>query len=162
MHRLASLLIVATLCGTYAPTFAAPKERELPKSGQLSTSVTSGAATTTVPDPFGGIDVSDGEPAPITGSVSRIDAENWRMRVYNNSQDTYSVNLGVQQRDDTGMTIKTDNFSYTLKPGASAEQSIIAASGAMEADLNLRSYRKLTTAKAAPESSSQAAEAGAQ
>jgi hypothetical protein len=158
MRRLANLLIVAVLCTLSSRAFAAPKEKELPKSGNLSTSVMSGAATTEVPDPFGGIDISDEESAPITGSVSRIDQDTWRMRVYNNSQDVYSVNLGVQQRDDSGRVLKTDNFSYTLKPGTSAEQSIQSASGAYEAGLDLRSYRKLSKpkSKGAPEGESQA------
>lgn len=158
MRRLASLLIVAVLCATSSRALGAPKEKELPKSGNLSTSVMSGAATTEVPDPFGGIDIDDAEAAPITGSVSRIDEDTWRMRVFNNSQDVYSVNLGVQQRDDTGRVIKTDNFSYTLKGGTSAERSIQSASGAFEAALDLRSYRKLSKpkVKGAPEGESQA------
>jgi hypothetical protein len=144
------------LCAFTSPAVAAPKEKEkdLPKSGNLSTSVTSGAASSTFPDPFGGVGIADEDSAPITGSVSRIDEDTWRMRVFNNSQDVYSVNLGVKQRDDRGATVKTDNFSYTLKPGASAEQTIQSASGAMEADLDLRSYRKVTKAKAAPEQAS--------
>jgi hypothetical protein len=162
MRRLASLLIVAVLCAVSSGAFAAPKEKELPKSGNLSTSVMSGAATTEVPDPFGGVDLGDAESAPITGSVSRIDEDTWRMRVFNNSQDVYSVNLGVQQRDDTGRVIKTDNFSYTLKGGASAEQSITSASGAFEAALDLRSYRKLTKTKAAPDSAGEAPDTAAQ
>jgi hypothetical protein len=151
-----NLLIVAVLCALSPDAFAAPKEKELPKSGNLSTSVMSGAPTTEIPDPFGGVDLDDAESAPITGSVSRIDEDTWRMRVFNNSQDAYSVNLGVQQRDDGGRVIKTDNFSYTLKAGASAEQSIQSASGAFEAALDLRSYQKLTKSKAKPQSGSQA------
>ena len=159
MPRLATNLLVALLCFSVSRAEADSKEKgkDLPKSGNLSTSFISGAASSSVPDPFGGVDIGDEGSAPITGSVSRIDADTWRMRVFNNSQDVYSVNLGVAQRDDRGATLKTDNFSYTLKPGSSAEETIQSASGALEAALDLRSYRKLTTSKPAPDSGSEAA-----
>lgn len=156
MRRFLSIVVALLVFTAASAAVANPKEsdkkKELPKSGNLSTSINSGSVSSSVPDPFGGIEIGEGEGSPISGSISRLDEDTWQMRVFNNSQDTYSVNLGVKQRDEDGRTLKSDSFSYTLKPGSSAERPIQAASGSREADLDLRSYSKIKKQKAAPES----------
>lgn len=124
---------------------------KLPSSGELSRSINSGDPARRVPDTFGGIDVLGNEQRALSGSVSRVDQEYWNVRVFNNSaEDTFSVNVGVKQFNDTGGVLKTDYFSYLLKPHASTEQMVQAAPGASEASLELRNYRKLTKPTAAP------------
>ena len=145
MSRVTDLLAIAVLLLVPLIDGSAQivrKEDDLPKSGNLSTSIISGASNAKIPDPFGSVDFSGTEKAPITGSVSRVDADTWRLRVFNNAKDTYTVNLGVVQRDLDGRTVKSDNFSYTLKSGGSQEQDIQSSPAAMGADLNLRSYHK--------------------
>ncbi len=119
-------------------------DQELPKSGNLSTSLKSGAVNATIPDIFGGEDISDNNQSPITGSVSRTNNESWTMKVFNNSKDQYSVNLDVIQSDVSGATVKSDSYSYNLKPGRSEQRAVSAGIGARDAALNLRSYRNLS------------------
>ena len=66
------------------------------------------------------------------------------MKVFNNSKDQYSVNLDVIQSDVSGATVKSDSYSYNLKPGRSEQRAVSAGIGARDAALNLRSYRNLS------------------
>ena len=120
---------------------------KLPSSGNLSTSLKSGAASAEVPEPFGGDDISGDQLAPITGSVSRATRDSWSMKVFNNTQDEYSVDLDVFQLNMAGQTVKTDSYSYRLKPGSSEQEMISAGIGARDAELNLRHYRNLSQEK---------------
>ena len=118
--------------------------KDLPTSGNLSTSIKSGAAEAENPQPFGGEDVSGDIVAPITGSVSRLSRDTWIMKVFNNTKDEYSVDVDVIQLNTSGSTVKTDSFSYRLKPGESEEESISTGLGARDAELNLRRWRNLS------------------
>jgi hypothetical protein len=124
---------------------------DLPRSGELSRSINSGDPARRVPDTFGGIDILGNDQRALSGSVSRVDQEYWSVRVFNNSSDdTFSVNVGVKQFNEAGGVVKTDYFSYHLKPHTSTEQTVQAAPGASEASLELRNYRKTTKPTAAP------------
>lgn len=120
------------------------KKKKLPGSGTLAYSSISGASTSTVVDSFGGEDLSGEHVAPITGSVARNDATTWTMRVFNNNQDTYLVNVDLIQRDDRGAQVKFVSYSYRLKPGQSEEEIVPMGLNARSAQLVLRSYRNLT------------------
>ena len=120
---------------------------KLPKSGNLSTSLKSGAASAEVPEPFGGEDISGEKEAPITGSVSRTSRDAWTVKVFNNTKDEYSVDLDVIQVNMSGATVKTDSFSYRLKPGQSEEEKVSTGIGARDAELNLRNWKNLSKQK---------------
>lgn len=128
------------------------KSAEAPKSGVLSRTMDTGYQSTNVDMPWGWEQegpegkVAGGEP-PISGSVSKISAREWVMRVFNNSADAYSVNLRVQQRDTRGAVLKTDSFSYALKPGEGAERKISSYPNTADAQLSLVSWRKLSEGK---------------
>ncbi len=119
-------------------------DKELPKTGNLSTSSISGAASATFPDPFGAVDPSGKEESPITGSVSRLTADEWVMKVFNNSKNAYSVIVDVVQRDDRGSEVRRDSYTYMLKPESSEQRKVPAGVGAKEAELNLRNWKDLT------------------
>ena len=123
------------------------KKPELPKSGVLSRSLTTGYQSTNVDMPWNEKNAALTQQAPVTGSVSRISPREWRMRVFNNSQDTYSVNLRVRQLSNSGAQLRSDSFSYTLKGGESAERALAAAFNSEDAILVLDSWRNLTPKK---------------
>jgi hypothetical protein len=148
-HQLSALLFAVCLSGLVCRTASAQLEdpSKLPPSGNLSTSLKSGAAEAEVPEPFGGEDISGEGLAPITGSVSRVTQDSWSMKVFNNTKDEYSVDLDVFQLNMQGQTVKTDSFSYRLKPGTSEQEKISAGIGARDAELNLRRWKNVSEEK---------------
>ncbi len=129
-------------------------DKDLPRSGSLATSSVSGAASAAIPDPFGALDPSGHQISPITGSVSRVSADKWVVRVFNNSKDSYAVTVDVIQRAGRpgnggygalgGNEVRRDSFSFTLKPESSSERVVPAGVGSKEAELNLRSWKNLS------------------
>ncbi len=123
------------------------KQRDLPKSGTLSTSISTGSVASQIPGVWGGVNAMGDDPAPIAGSVSRSSANSWEMKIFNQSEDTYSVNLAVIQTNDRGSQVRSDSFSYTLKPKQSESRSLPAGTGAVTASLDLRSFKNLSEKK---------------
>lgn len=120
------------------------KEQELPKSGSLSSTISGVHGSRNVPGPWGGSSArTEDKAAPISGSVSKVSAREWRARIFNNSEDTYSVNLAVHQFDRNDKKIKSDSFSYTLKPGQSVDRPISALATTEQCSLDLLSWKKL-------------------
>jgi hypothetical protein len=134
---------------------AAEPKKKLPKSGTLSASVSSGGATNAIPGAWGADDNGWNGAAPITGSVSRMNPSTWRMFVINESEDEYSVNLSVIQRDQRGTQVKSDSYSYTLKPKQSETRSVSSSTSAVSASLELRSFKNLSEKKRAKSKNSQ-------
>ncbi len=122
-------------------------EKKLPKSGSLSISSSGTSASKNFPDPWGADNVVDSNSAPITGSVSKISPTNWVAKVFNNSDDTYSVSLAVYQYDRRNTKIKSDSFSYTLRPRESAERPISTSMNTEQCELDLLSWNKKESAK---------------
>ncbi len=121
---------------------AAAEEEELPESGTLSTSRTQGyVGSEAVDEPWGGVDASGETKSPISGSVSKISAREWKMFVKSNSEFKVYASVQVVQYALNGAKVKTDNFSYTLKPGESVERQVYATPQTASADLKLVSYK---------------------
>lgn len=137
-------LLIASIFLTVAPLAWAetvkPTPTALPKSGNLASSLTGGA--------YGGTpgswasDPLKQAAAPIGGSVSQI-GTSWVAKVFNNSEDTYSANFKVVQLNNRGISARNDYFSVTLQPGKSSERSFSMANGAINANLELSSWKKL-------------------
>ncbi len=123
--------------------------KKLPKSGLLASTAITGAGNTVVTDTFGGEDLTGSDIAPITGSVSRKDEENWTFRVMNNSQDTYSFSVSLRQRDENGSVVKYGSFSFQLRAGQTDSRDVQVGFNASAADLTLDSYRNITAQRAA-------------
>lgn len=125
------------------PAEAAPKkQKDLPRSGSLSSSISGIHDSRAIPGPWGGVDVKGETASPITGSVSKISANKWQMRVFNNSEDSYSVSLAVHQYNRVGTKIKSDSFSYSLRPGASAERTLSSLAETEQCTLDLVNWKK--------------------
>jgi len=140
-------LILGFVPGLEAPgVHAAPQvesSKDLPKTGDLAASLSGGYGSRELAEPWGGVDERGDETSPITGSISKRNTREWTMRVFNNSDDPYSVQLQVQLYGRTGGATKTDTFSYSLKPKSSAERTILAPVGTEEARLALLSWKNL-------------------
>jgi hypothetical protein len=126
------------------PAQGTSSPRKLAKSGLLATSAISGASSTILGDTFGGEELFAKDLPPLTGSVSRKDDATWTIGVSNNSQDRYTVNVDLVQKNESGSTVKFSSYSYSLRPGQSEHQDARAGTNASRAELHLRSYRNLT------------------
>lgn len=149
VRKISALLAVFMVFVVSSPVMAQPssgitEEKDLPKRGSLSKSITDVHDSRAVDGPWGGLDAQGGAAAPISGSVSRINQTLWRMKVFNNSDDTYSIDVAVNQFNKQGTKTKSDSFSYTLKPRQSAERDINAPAHTDQASLDLVSWKKLT------------------
>lgn len=123
-----------------APT-PAKKETPLPKSGVISSSIDSGAGKRVVEMPWGQKDVTESDAPPVSGSVSRLNPREWIIKVFNNSEKTYSVSLRLTQFNARGGQTRGDSFSYTLRPKQSAERTVPSASGSVDAQLKLENWK---------------------
>lgn len=143
------LLVAGALPAAAENETKAEKKEELPKSGVLSRSGTAGGGrkSTTVAMPWGGVDQASQSTAPIAGSVSKISAREWKAFIVNNSEDTYEVDVRVVQLDKRGTQVKTDSFSYTLKPKQAVERMVAATFSTMDAQLMLERWKLLSAKK---------------
>jgi len=119
--------------------------KKLPKSGLLAVASVSGAGSRIVGEIFGEEDIFSKELPVISGSVSRHGDSAWRFSVTNNSKERYSVSVDLIQRNENGTTVKFSSYSYTLNPGHSDGEEVQSGLNARRAELNLRSYRSLTS-----------------
>lgn len=139
------------------PVLAEKEEAELPQSGSLASSVAGGYGNSKVAEPWGG-SVIEGN-APLAGSVSKLSDREWRMRLFNNSEDTYDASVEVVQYDQRGSRLKSDNFSFRIKGGNSVERTVSSRSSTYNAEVKLKSWKNLTPKKDEEEESGDAAAA---
>ncbi len=117
--------------------------KEMPQSGVLSGTYSLGRESKAVAAPWGKQSSAAVINSPLTGSVSKVSSKQWKASLFNNSKDSFSASIKVRQIDQRGNTVKTDNFSMSLKAGASDERLVSAASSAHSAELELVSWKKL-------------------
>ncbi|RIL09229.1 MAG: hypothetical protein DCC75_07015 [Proteobacteria bacterium] len=144
---LAGLMLVSCL-PLQAEEEEGDAEANLPKSGVLSRSVKGGYQSKDVNVPWGTEESPAKETSPITGSVSKLSDKAWKMKLFNNSEEsTYSADVRVNQYNLRGVKIKSDYFSYTLKPGESTERDVSASASTVDSQLELVSWKNLTPKK---------------
>lgn len=164
MKRTFSFIAILSFClfSFVVPLSAAPqksaKEKDLPASGALASSGHFGRGNTGADLPWGSTDggITNGG-SPISGSITRINPNEWQLKVFNNSKDSYSVSLQVFQYNSSGSKVKTDSLSYSLAPGKSAERKIPAGISSDRAELNLGNWKKLGGSKKSKETQSEEA-----
>lgn len=143
------LAITSVVALSVAAQEKAPKKKELPQSGVLSSTASTGYNQKSVAglwgDPYGrGSEAG----APISGSVSRLSPKEWNMSVSNSSKDPYSVSLEVVQFDARGTRVKGDSFSYTLAPAQRIDRRIASAVNTVDCQLKLLQWKNLAPKKA--------------
>jgi hypothetical protein len=129
-----------------APELTVPPEptpTPLPQRGLLSKSSTFGYNTKLVESTWGSEDSGKNE-APIAGSVSKRSDREWVARLYNNSNDVYSVSVEVRQLNAQGKRERSDSFSARIEPQGSYERSLSSTARTVDAELELRSWKNLS------------------
>jgi len=132
------------------PTLAPPTPTPLPQKGVLSRSATENYNTKLVDAPWGGGGDSAGTP-PIAGSVSRKSEREWVAKLFNNSDDAYSVSVEVIQMDKAGKRERLDSFSTRLSAKGAYERSLTATERTADAQLNLVRWKNLSAKPASKE-----------
>ena len=117
------------------------KELDLPRSGSLAGTLTSGRDSKAVPMPWGDTDISGKKKPPISASISRLNATRWILKVFNNSEDRYSIDLEVVQFGQGSRRLSSNHYSYFLKPQQSAERQVSTTSLVTNCEVNLSSWR---------------------
>lgn len=127
------------------------KEREIPRSGTLSSTVVAGGTESISVESNPGaedVDIFTDQQAPITGSVFKSPSQSeWIARLFNNSESKYSVQVEVVQFDVNQKILKRDSFGITLNPGENSQRMISARANSQQATLNLKSARNLSPKK---------------
>lgn len=121
---------------------AEKEEQDLPRSGSLASTMTSGQEDVVVDQPWGDDDITGKNPPPISGSISRLNQRKWLMKVFNNTKDRYSVDVEVVQFNERGSRLRSDYFSYTLDGNQSVEREVPSAMNVTECQVNLRDWKK--------------------
>ncbi|MEN9846915.1 MAG: hypothetical protein RIS36_2062 [Pseudomonadota bacterium] len=149
MDRIIRALVMCVALISSRVSFAeVTPDKDLPRSGNLSSTFNTGRAVSTAPEPFGFDELRRGEVSPLSGSISKVREGHLELKVFNNSTtDTYSVNVEARQLDENLRVVKRDLFSYTIHPQGSKRQTIVAAPGVKGAELNLDRYSNLTERK---------------
>lgn len=125
------------------PTAKDNPDKDLPKSGVLSSSYNAGGQKISAPIPWNKKGESAGSEAPISGSVSQLSQKQWKMTVSNNSGDDFNVSLRLKQLGSHGETLKSDNFSFRLKAKSSENRVVSTASNSFDSELELLSWKRI-------------------
>lgn len=124
-----------------AQTSAVKTEEELPQQGFLADSVNAGNGSVNIQGPWGGRE------APLTASVSRLSADEWLIKVFNNSDATYRAGLRVIQMDDVGKRLRSLPVSATLEPGEVFERQIRTTPRTEHCAVELTSWKRFEKVK---------------
>ncbi len=118
---------------------------DLPKTGVLS-EVGTGGGGKGIPTWTNESLDSDAVSAPVTGSISRKGQKDWNLAVANNTEkDSFSVTVRVYQLNKSNSTVKSDTFSYSLKPGAREDRTVAGSGSAVGARVVLENIRRLNS-----------------
>jgi hypothetical protein len=130
------------------------KEPSMPASGSLASTRT-GMGSEAVQGPWApqGSDLIVDE-APVSGSISRISPQFWKVRVFNNTQERFYVSLELQQLNANSQVVQRDSFSYNLRAKETIERDVRAHVNSSQGDLLLRNWRKEDSPQVASEDES--------
>jgi len=115
----------------------------LPASGVLSESSSTNYGAAHVAMPWAEGASKEANVAPLSGSVFKKNERQWSAKVFNNSKtDSFNASVRVVQKNASGAKVKSDFFSVNLAPGQSSERTISSFPSAMNATLELQSWKK--------------------
>ncbi len=115
---------------------------KLPKRGVIA-STASGDFGAVGNSTWENTDLSGDSKPPISASVSKIGADSWKLRVFNNGKDAYSFTVRVAQKAASGSGTKSDSFTFSLKPGEKAERVVPTGSGTTDVQVILESFKRI-------------------
>lgn len=112
----------------------------LPKSGVLSRSAQTGYGNKSYEVPWGPETGGTNEQTPLAGSVSKLSERELLAKVFNNSDQTYSISAKVLQYNARGVQIRSDSFSATIKPKSSYERRVPRGIGAEDIRFSMENW----------------------
>jgi hypothetical protein len=139
---------VAPVVVAPANTPTPPKETPLPQQGVLSSTSLSGTTGTRRDGQWGDTNPMSKDKPPVSASLSRLNNQLWLLRLFNNSEEAYSVDLQVVQYNAKGTKIKSDSFSYYLRAGQKEDRKITGMFNTARADVLLTGWSKPDAKKA--------------
>ncbi|NDC36948.1 MAG: hypothetical protein EBZ48_02725 [Proteobacteria bacterium] len=121
---------------------AAPAGAPLPQRGSLASTTDRGYGTQSSPSQWGGLELEGKNAPPVSASVARGKRSNWELKVFNNSEDIYTVTIALDQLGSSGGKVKTDSFTFSLKAGAHQTRSVPASASSTGAAATLVSWKR--------------------
>jgi hypothetical protein len=112
---------IGAVGGGSAPAASKKGSGNLPSRGLIAGTATGGFGSTQLDGPWGAGPGEQGV-SPVSGSCYKSDSSTWILRAFNNSEDRYSVSLGMVQLDVRNREIRADTFSVSLSAGQSVER----------------------------------------
>jgi len=142
---IASCALVTTSAIGYAevPVESAATPTPLPPRGPLASTTNRGYGTQSSPSQWGGFELEGKHNSPVTASVYRGKRTNWELKVFNNSDDFYTVTIALEQLGKSDVKVKVDSFTFSLKAGEHQSRSVPMSASAMGAVANLVSWKKV-------------------
>ncbi len=115
----------------------------LPQSGSLAGSWNSTMGGQVAPEVWGGIEIAGTPSAPIAGSISKTGSNSWTARVFNNSGDSYSVSIAIEQINSRGGTTRIDHLSIIVPAGKAVEREVKAHPSTTSAQIEMKGWKKV-------------------
>jgi len=126
---------------TPPPTPTPKKKLNLPKSGELAALVLVEVGVVG-PIPWGSGKQVDSLKSPLLGSITQEEG-NWIVRISNTSKDRMlNASFELAQYNQNGQKVKSDPFSYSLRPQESVERPVRATSNVTRIILNLTDWKE--------------------
>ena len=151
-----SIAQIESIANSENDKIAKDPNKGLPKSGLLSSTYNSGYQAKSI-DVWSRKGESVEKSEPLSGSVSRGSDSQWKVKIFNNSEDSFDANIRVRQINSKGSVIKTDSFSFRLKPKGASERSVFALSSSADAQMELVSWKRIGSTRIKEEESNELA-----
>jgi len=114
-----------------------------PQRGILASTSDRGYGTQSNPAQWGGMELEGKNTPAVTASVARGARSNWDLKVFNNSEDIYTVTIALEQLDKAGARLNVDSFTFSLKAGQKQSRSVPATLRSTGAVANRVSWKKV-------------------
>mgnify|MGYP001301457709 CR=1 FL=1 len=129
----------------------------LPKEGLIASSNFT-STSDSIDGPWGGINITDDDRSPVSGSVKKISNTEYEYTIVNNSDSQYSSSIGLVQFDKNKKIIKTTNTNVNLKPGEKVSRTFRAAPLTNNVSIKLNKWKKKSKSKSPEEIKAEIAE----
>lgn len=123
-------------------SFAESEEAVMPKTGTLAATTNVPVGQATQDGPAGGNSLDEATVNPLTASVSRVADGEYEYKVFNNSEDQYTVSLDLIAKDADGRTVRRGASSASLSAGKSVTRTMRVPSNTANVSIEMRNWKK--------------------
>ncbi len=118
------------------------KKLNLPRTGEIASLVITDQDNVDAPMPWGADNQIGDLGSPIMGSITHV-GENWIVRITNSTDDrTLNASFNLKQFDSRGRTVRSEPFTYSLRPKESVERRVRAALRISRVTLDLTDWKE--------------------